>query len=348
MSEPLLDVDGLVTRFRTADGVVHAVNGVSFQVHAGETVGVVGESGSGKSVTMLSLVGLIRSPPGSVEGGTARFRSDDAPVDLLQLGNDGLRRIRGDEIGIVFQDPSESLNPVMTVGRQITESLRQPRGGRRLGRRTARTKAIDLLRRVGIADPERRFDSYPHELSGGMRQRAVIAIALAGDPSLIIADEPTTALDVTVQAQILDLMKQLQVERNLAMVWVSHDLGVVAAIADRVLVLYAGTVVESASVEELFERPQHPYTRALLAALPSHEDAGQPLRAIPGAPPSLAAEPTSCPFAERCAHVFDRCRIQRPGLAEVAPGHQVACFWDIDGDRLRDDVPVASTRAFVP
>ena len=344
VSEPLLDVDGLVTRFHWEDGVVHAVNGVSFQVRPGETLGVVGESGSGKSVTMLSLVRLIPQPSGRIEAGTARFRMTDGTVDLLQLSEHEVGEMRGNEIGFVFQDPATSLNPVMTVGRQVTESLRRHQG---LRRKAARAEAIDLLRRVGIADPERRFDEYPHQFSGGMRQRVVIAIALAGDPSMIIADEPTTALDVTVQAQIMELMKKLQAERDLAVIWVSHDLAVIAAVADRVLVLYGGTVVENAPVDELYTDPQHPYTRALLSAVPSADTAAERPAPIPGAPPVLTAEPDSCPFADRCRHVFDRCRYQRPGLAAAGPDRHVACFWDVDGDRLRDDVPVAATRDFV-
>lgn len=341
MSEPLLDVDGLVTKFHSADGVVHAVNGVSFRVDPGETLGFVGESGSGKSVTMLSLVRLIPQPTGRIEAGSARFRTTDGTVDLLELSEREVGEIRGNEIGFVFQDPATSLNPVMTVGRQVTESLRLNRG---LRRRAARIEAVDLLRRVGIADPERRFDDYPHQLSGGMRQRVVIAIALAGDPSVIIADEPTTALDVTVQAQITDLMKQLQADRDLAIIWVSHDLAVVAGVADRVVVLYGGTVVETAPVDELFANPQHPYTRALLRAIPNTDTADEPPSPIPGTPPTLSEEPASCPFADRCRYVFDRCRLQRPGLSEVGRNHGVACFWDVSGDRLRDGVPVVASR----
>lgn len=341
MSEPLLDVDGLVTKFHSADGVVHAVNGVSFRVDPGETLGFVGESGSGKSVTMLSLVRLIPQPTGRIEAGSARFRTTGGTVDLLELSEREVGEIRGNEIGFVFQDPATSLNPVMTVGRQVTESLRLNRG---LRRRAARIEAVDLLRRVGIADPERRFDDYPHQLSGGMRQRVVIAIALAGDPSVIIADEPTTALDVTVQAQITDLMKQLQADRDLAIIWVSHDLAVVAGVADRVVVLYGGTVVETAPVDELFANPQHPYTRALLRAIPNTDTADEPPSPIPGTPPTLSEEPASCPFADRCRYVFDRCRLQRPGLSEVGRNHGVACFWDVSGDRLRDGVPVVASR----
>jgi len=345
VSEPLLSVHGLVTTFHSDDGVVHAVNGVSFDVHPGETLGVVGESGSGKSVTMLSLVRLIPQPSGRIEAGIARFHTDDGSVDLLDLSEEDVGAIRGGEIGFVFQDPATSLNPVMTVGRQVTESLRHHR---RLRRRAARAEAVDLLRSVGIADPENRFDDYPHQLSGGIRQRVVIAIALAGNPSLIIADEPTTALDVTVQAQIMELMKKLQAERGLAIIWVSHDLAVVAGVADRVLVLYGGTVVETAPVDELFANPQHPYTRALLAAVPSPDAAAERPAPIPGTPPGFSEEPASCPFADRCRHVFDRCRLQRPGLTEIGPNHGVACFWNVGDDRLRHDVPVVASREYVP
>ncbi len=342
--QPLLEIQDLTVGFSTVDEEVLAVNGVSFSVFRGETLAIVGESGSGKTVTLLSLLGLLPRPAGRVERGSADFASTGGPVDLLQLEDDPMRRVRGADIGFVFQDPTTSLNPTMTVGRQITEALRNHRG---LGRRAAKAEAIELLRRVGIADAAARMRSYPHQLSGGMRQRVMIAVAVAGQPLLVLADEPTTALDVTVQAQIVDLLMQLQAEKNLTLVWVSHDLGVIATVADRVLVMYAGSIVESASVDDIFHRPRHPYTRALLDSIPGGETESAPvsgrLRPIPGTPPVLAAEPGYCPYLDRCPYAFDRCRAQRPGLAEVAAGHRVACFWDIDGDRLVDDVPVAAT-----
>ena len=344
-AEPLLSVDGLVTKFDAADGVVHAINGVSFDIRPGETLGVVGESGSGKSVTMMSLLGLIPSSVGRIAAGTARYRATDGEVDLLKLSERQFGKIRGREIGMVFQDPISSLNPVMTVGRQIGESLQRHLG---LSKRESNRRAVDMLARVGIADPSRRVDDYPHEFSGGMRQRVMIAIALAAGPRLMIADEPTTALDVTVQAQIMALVKELQAESDLAVIWVSHDLGVVAGLADRVLVMYGGTIVESASVDDLFERPQHPYTRGLLASIPGTGMAGSRLASIPGTPPSLQHELRLCPFADRCTHAIERCALERPGLTDIAAGHAAACFWDIDASRQRDGVEVIARRGEQP
>ena len=335
----VLVVDGLRVAFRTPEGSILAVNGVSFTLRPGETLGVVGESGAGKSATMLSLLGLL-PPAADVQAGTATFDTTEGPVDLLSLTPAEMAEIRGGEIGFVFQDSDTALNPVMTVGRQISESLRHHRGVRR---RAARVGAIELLERVGIADAARRYDQYPHQLSGGMRQRVGIATALAAQPRLIVADEPTTALDVTVQAQIIELLQDVRDDEDLSIVWVSHDMAVIAAVADRVVVMYGGTIVESAPVDALFHRPLHPYTTALLASVPGRATIERPT-SIPGAPPALADEPGSCPFADRCPHVFDRCRIQRPGLVDAGPDHQVACFWDVAEDRLRWDVPVEATR----
>ncbi|MDX1523995.1 MAG: ABC transporter ATP-binding protein, partial [Anaerolineae bacterium] len=305
----ILDVKGLVTRFYSTDGVVHAINGVSFHLNEGETLGVVGESGSGKSVTMMSLVGLIPCPPGKIEGGQAIFDGDGQAVDLLKLSDRALRRVRGGKIGFIFQDPISSLNPVMTIGRQIAESMEEHLG---FGVNRARKHAIDLLKRVGIPDAEHRYDSYPHQFSGGMRQRVMIAIAMACRPQIVIADEPTTALDVTVQAQIVELVKELQREMGVAVVWISHDLGVVAGMADRVLVMYGGTVVEDAQVDDLYERPKHPYTLGLLGAIPTVDETGteigtERLESIEGSPPDLLQPLTRCPFVPRCKFAFDRC-----------------------------------------
>ena len=327
---PLLEVKNLVTRFHTYEGVVHAVNGVSFEVNEGETLAIVGESGCGKSVTMMSLLGLIPSPPGRIEAGQAIFLERD----LLHASPAELRQVRGAQIGFIFQDPMTSLNPVLTIGEQIAESMVEHLG---VSPADAERRAVDILRRVGIPDPAARFHSYPHQFSGGMRQRVMIAIAIACTPQILIADEPTTALDVTVQAQIVDLVTKLRDELGVAVIWITHDLGVVASLADRVLVMYAGLVVEQAGVDDLYERPQHPYTIGLLGALPRLDAAGeQRLVNIPGSPPGLLAELRQCPFAPRCPFVFDRCREQAPPLLPVGVGHQVACFYDVEKDRPRD------------
>jgi oligopeptide/dipeptide ABC transporter ATP-binding protein len=337
--EPILQVRNLITRFYSVDGVVHAINGVNFDLHEAETLAVVGESGSGKSVTMMSLVGLIPRPPGKVEGGEAIFQDGETSQDLLQLAEDEIRHVRGSKIGFIFQDPISSLNPTMTIGRQIAESMTEHLG---ISQTEARSRTVDLLRHVGIPDSERRYSSYPHEFSGGMRQRVMIAIAMACQPKIVIADEPTTALDVTVQAQIVDLVKRLQQEFGVAVVWITHDLGVVAGIADRVLVMYGGTVVESAVVDELYDNPQHPYTIGLLKAIPRIEDAGvaEPVRleSIEGTPPDLLRELDHCPFAARCGYTFDRCWQELPQLMPVGLRHSSACFYDVEKGRPRDGV----------
>jgi oligopeptide/dipeptide ABC transporter ATP-binding protein len=319
-ASPVLDVRGLRTLFRMRGGDVHAVNGVSFSVAPGELLGVVGESGSGKSVTMMSLIGLVPSPPAEVTGGSVLFGGED----LLKADAERLRRIRGGRIGFVFQDPMTSLNPVFTVGFQIMEPLRVHKG---LDRRAARARAGELLELVGIPDAGRRLDDYPHQFSGGMRQRVMIAIALACEPELLIADEPTTALDVTIQAQIIDLMAELRRKLGMAVIWITHDLGVIAGIADRVMVMYGGQVVEEAPVAALFGTPQHPYTKALLATVPRLREArARRLSVIEGQPPLLTAAPDACTFADRCALRFAACGRMNPQLYPVAADHGVACL----------------------
>ena len=318
----LLEVNGLETRFHTVEGVVHALNGISYTVDRGECLAIVGESGSGKTVGVLSILRLIPSPPGRIAGGSIRFKG----VDLLALDDEGLRKVRGQDIGVIFQDPMTSLNPVMRVGAQLVESL-TAHGG--MTARQARTRAAELLALVGIPAPASRLDDYPHQFSGGMRQRVMIAMALACSPDLIIADEPTTALDVTIQAQIVELVKRLQTELGTAVIWISHDLGVVARLADRVAVMYAGFIIETAPVDALYASPAHPYTVGLLASLPRLDAGGrQTLKAIGGLPPVLMGPPTGCPFAPRCSFATDRCRVENPALAAVAPGHAVACWHD--------------------
>jgi peptide/nickel transport system ATP-binding protein len=323
---PLLEVEGLKTHFFTRDGVVRAVDGVSFTVHPGETLAVVGESGCGKSVTSLSILRLIASPPGRIVGGRLNFLGRD----LLALPEPEMRKVRGDEISMIFQEPMTSLNPVLTVGRQIGEALRLHRG---LGRAEARARSIELLGQVGIPEPERRAGQYPHQLSGGMRQRVMIAMALACHPKLLIADEPTTALDVTIQAQILDVMRRLKETTGAAILLITHDLGVVAEMARRVVVMYAGRKVEEAPVEALFARPLHPYTRGLMTSIPRLDDASQAesgrLAEIPGMVPSLREPLEGCYFAARCAHATERCRREYPPLEEKDAGHTVAC-WEAD------------------
>ena len=321
--QPVLDVRDLKTVFRTRGGEIHAVNSVSFSLRAGELLGVVGESGSGKSVTMMSLIRLLPSPPAEVRGGAVMFGNRD----LLTATDRELRRLRGREIGFIFQDPMTSLNPVFTVGFQIMEPLRKHLG---LSSEKARTRAAELLDLVGIPDARRRLRDFPHQFSGGMRQRVMIAMALACDPKLLIADEPTTALDVTIQAQILELVKDLRQKLGMAIVWITHDLGVIAGIADRVMVMYGGQVVEQAPVKALFADPRHPYTRALLQTVPNVRGERAPkLKVIEGQPPLLGAHPSACPFRFRCEFAHERCGRENPQRRPVgAPKHDVACHWD--------------------
>ena len=331
MTDAVLDVTNLTTRFNTPDGVVHAVNGISFELRPGEFLGVVGESGSGKSVSMMSLLKLIPMPPGEIVDGKAIFEDGN----LLDLEGEELRAIRGGKIGFIFQDPMTSLNPVLTVGRQLTEPLMLHVGATK---KEARRRAIELLDLVGIPDPAQRLKAYPHELSGGMRQRVMIAMALACSPKVIIADEPTTALDVTIQAQIIETVRDLRERLGTAVVWITHDLGVVASLADRVLVMYGGQIVEQARVSELYARPEHPYTQGLLRSLPRLDEAHTQLQSIPGQPPSLYAEPTGCSFAPRCPFAFDRCLNENPMLVELGSEHHVACWYDTYAGAPRDDV----------
>jgi oligopeptide transport system ATP-binding protein len=326
---PVLDVRGLKTVFRTRGGEIHAVNAVSFHLMPGELLGVVGESGSGKSVTMMSLIGLLPSPPAEVRAGQVLLDGRD----ILKITPEELRRLRGAKVGFVFQDPMTSLNPVFTIGMQIMEPLREHLG---LTGAAAEARAVELLDLVGIPDAKKRLSSYPHQFSGGMRQRVMIAIALACDPDVLIADEPTTALDVTIQAQILELVKELRQKLGMAIVWITHDLGVIAGIADRVMVMYAGQVVEQAPVGELFANPQHPYTRALLKTVPSISgQRAARLQVIEGQPPILGAAPVACPFRPRCAHAMPVCADVNPerrslDLRDVGHGHDVACHWSPD------------------
>jgi peptide/nickel transport system ATP-binding protein len=330
VTEPLLSVRGLRVGFRTNAGLVQAVDGLDLDLAVGEVVGVVGESGSGKSVSMLAVMGLIDDPNAVIEG-EARFGGRD----LLQLSDREMQVVRGAEIAMVFQDPMTSLNPVHTVGWQIAEQIR---AHRKVGRHEARSRSIELLQGVGIPRPEQRVDQHPHEFSGGMRQRVMIAMALSCEPALLIADEPTTALDVTIQAQILELIRDLRKESGSAVVLITHDVGVVADIADRVIVMYAGRAVEVATKEELFDAPQHPYTWGLMASVP-RLDLPKPHRlpAIPGQPPSLISLPDACSFASRCPHRFEACLHGRPPLVSHAtPGHFDACLLPAgDRERLR-------------
>jgi oligopeptide/dipeptide ABC transporter ATP-binding protein len=319
----LLQVRDLRTYFETDEGVARAVDGVSFDVEPGEAVGIVGESGCGKTVTSLSIMGLVPDPPGRIQPGSSiRLKGRE----LVGLPSKALRRIRGNEIAMIFQEPMSSLNPVITVGSQIVEALALHRG---LKGGAARKAAVDLLREVGIPEPEARFDEYPHHLSGGMRQRVMIAMALSCEPGLLIADEPTTALDVTIQAQILDLLAGLRTRRGMALLLITHDLGVVAEVCDRVLVMYAGQVVESGRVEEIFAGPRHPYTKALLESLPSVSGERVRLTPLRGNVPNPAGWPSACRFRERCAYAWERCAAESPPLLaakDSPPGHASRCW----------------------
>ncbi len=326
---PVLRVRDLTTRFFTRGATVHAVNGVSLDLRAGESLALVGESGSGKTVTALSVMGLVPAP-GRVVGGAVELGGRD----LLRLSARELQRVRGREIAMVFQDPMTSLNPVLTVERQLTEPMRRHLG---MTKRAARDEAVALLTRVGISDAGRRLGHHPHRFSGGQRQRIMIAMALACRPAVLVADEPTTALDVTIQAQIVALVKDLQAELGTAILWITHDLALVAGLVDRVAVMYGGAIVEEADVDALYAEPRHPYTRGLLASLPGRADAAGRLAAIPGRPPALTAAPGACSFAPRCGWADDRCRGAVPPLEGVDAGHRSACFrWRELDDGRRD------------
>jgi oligopeptide/dipeptide ABC transporter ATP-binding protein len=318
MREPLLQVDDLRVQFWTNRGTVHAVNGISFEVAPGETLGIVGESGCGKSVTSLALLGLLPRA-GRVTSGRALFGGRN----LFELDDEQLRKIRGREIAMIFQDPMSSLNPVLTVGRQIREALETHLG---MDESKATRRAAELLDQVGIANPRERLKHYPHEFSGGMRQRAMIAMALACEPKLLIADEPTTALDVTIQAQILDLLRDLVGERDTALILITHDLGVVAGMCERVKVMYAGTIVEAGRASQLFRQPRHPYTLGLLQSIPRLDTARQALHPIRGAPRDMLSPPDHCPFAPRCPNAIATCVEHLPRLEPLAPFQEAACF----------------------
>jgi len=322
MPDLLLDVQGLETQFKTPDGVVHAVNGVSFGLKEGETLGLVGESGCGKTVTMMSILRLIASPPGKITAGKAFFSGKD----LLKMSNEDIRHVRGAQIAMVFQDPMTSLNPVLTIGKQMEEPLMLHLG---MTKKQAQARAAELLEKVGIPNAKDRLPDYPHQFSGGMRQRVMIAMALSCDPQILIADEPTTALDVTIQAQIVELVKRLRDELGMTVVWITHDLGIIAGLAQQVIVMYGGYIIEEASVNDLYAHPEHPYTIGLLGSLPRvDEKERHKLFSIEGLPPVLYAKPQACPFAPRCKWVIEQCWKENPPLELVAPDHRAACWVD--------------------
>lgn len=324
----LLEVKNLKTQFFTRDGVVKAVDGVSFTLDKGQTLAVVGESGSGKSVTALSLMRLIQEPQGKIVEGEVLLDGKD----VLKFNDSQVRAMRGNQVAMIFQDPMTSLNPVHTVGFQLMEPLRVHMG---MGKDEARERAAELLQLVGIPEARSRLDDYPHQFSGGMRQRVMIAMGLACNPALLIADEPTTALDVTIQAQIIDLVKQLRDQLGMSLIWITHDLGIIAGLADRVVVMYAGYIVEEAPVHELYANPCHPYTHALLRSLPRMDgSAGEKLATIEGLPPDLVNLPKGCPFAERCDYVREKCKVNPP-LVELKPDHKIACWVDVETGELR-------------
>ena len=317
----ILEVRDLVTKFYTLDGIVHAVNGVGFHLDEGETLAIVGESGSGKSVTMMSLLGLIPSPPGKIEAGKAFFTTDEGTVDLLQMPKDKLRNVRGGQIGFVFQDPISTLNPIMTIGEQIAETLIRHL---QLSKEEARQHTIKLLGSVGIPDPELRYNAYPFQFSGGMRQRVVIAIAISCTPKIIIADEPTSALDVVIQRQVMETLDRLQRELDLSGILIGHDMGLMAQFVDQLAVMYAGRLMEVCGIREIFAEPLHPYTSLLIQSLPVLGRKGV-FTGIPGITPSLLEPPSGCVFHPRCPYAFDLCKQEIPAYEQVRPGRWIAC-----------------------
>ncbi len=319
MDQPLLQVKNLKTYFYTDEGIARAVDGVSFEVEKGQTLGLVGESGCGKSVSSLSIMKLIPNPPGKIVAGDILFREEN----LLNVPEDKMRHIRGNEISMIFQEPMTSLNPVFTCGNQIEEAIILHQG---LSKKDARDQAIEMLKKVGIPAPEQRVDEYPHQLSGGMRQRVMIAMALSCNPSLLIADEPTTALDVTIQAQILDLLNKLQEEFHMAIIMITHDLGVIAEIADRVAVMYAGRIVEYGDVKDIFNNPQHPYTEGLLESIPKVNELRDRLTVISGTVPNPTNFPKGCRFNPRCQDIMDICKVKSPGRTAASSKHDVSCW----------------------
>ena len=325
MPQPLIEIKNLKTYFYTEDGVVRAVDGVDYIIEQEKTLGVVGESGCGKSVTALSIMGLVQSPPGKIEEGEILFYRDGKVMDLAKFPPKGreMRSIRGNEIAMIFQEPMTSLNPVYTIGNQIMEAIILHQ---QLDKKAAKVKAIEMLRAVGIPLPEQRVDEYPHQLSGGMRQRAMIAMALSCNPSLLIADEPTTALDVTIQAQVLELMNSLRDEYHAAIQFITHDLGVIAGMADDVVVMYLGRIVEAASVHDIFHDPKHPYTQGLMNSIPSLASSKDRLVPIKGVVPDPFEVPAGCGFEPRCPHAMEICKTKMPALKGVAPNHNAACW----------------------
>jgi oligopeptide transport system ATP-binding protein len=327
VAQPLLEVKDLRTWFYTQDGIVKAVNGISYSLNEGEALGIVGESGCGKSVSAMSVMRLIPNPPGRIVGGEVLFDGRD----LLKLSDEDMRRVRGNEIAMIFQDPMTSLNPVLTVSRQITEALELHLG---MSHSSARKRAVELLELVGIPAARSRVDDYPHQFSGGMRQRVMIAMALSCNPKLLIADEPTTALDVTIQAQILDLIRRLQKELGMSLILITHDLGVVAGLADRINVMYAGYIVETAPTDAVFADPRHPYTLGLLRSIPRiDEPRKEKLIPIEGLPPDLVGAPPGCPFEPRCPYRVERCVPENPSLEPTSRGHSIACWVDVTGGK---------------
>lgn len=327
----VLEIKDLRTEFHTQDAIVHAVNGISYTLHEGDTLGIVGESGCGKSVSMLSVMRLLPEPPAKIAAGSVKFRGKE----IFKLSDEEMRDLRGSQMAMIFQDPMTSLNPVLTIGYQIMEPLELHLG---LSEEKARERAVELLKLVGIPEAENRLDDYPHQFSGGMRQRVMIATSLACNPSLLIADEPTTALDVTIQAQIVDLVNRLRERFGMTLVWITHDLGVAASLVDRIIVMYAGFIVEDAPVADLYANPRHPYAAALLKSLPRLDGSrNERLKAIEGLPPDLSTMPTGCPFAARCDYVKDFCRTHNPPLLPEGPNHVAACWVNIDTGELKPE-----------